>query len=66
MRLFLDRQDIQDLNKVSEKEELHIMREIRETYNLPKKRYISVRAYCDYFRVTPEDVCQVLGHKQTG
>ncbi|WP_370390807.1 hypothetical protein [uncultured Winogradskyella sp.] len=66
MRLFLDRQDIQNLNKVSEKEALHIMREIRETYKLPKKRYISVRAYCDYFRVSCEDVYHVLGYKQTG
>jgi len=36
------------------------MREIRATYNLPKKRYISVRAYCQYFMVTKEDVYKLL------
>lgn len=66
MKLYLHRQDIEDLNEVSKKEALTIMREIREEYQLPKKRYISVRVYCDYFRVTPEDVYQVLGYKQTG
>jgi hypothetical protein len=66
MKLYLDRQDIQNLNEVSEKEALTIMREIRDEYHLPKKRYISVYSYCDYFRVIPEDVCQLLGYKQTG
>jgi hypothetical protein len=66
MKLYLDRQDIQDLNEVCKKEALAIMRDIREAYKLPKKRYVSVRAYCDYFRVSCEDVYHVLGYKQTG
>jgi hypothetical protein len=60
MRLYLYRQDIQDLTEESEKTALQIMREIRETHKLPKKRYISVKAYCQYFRVDKDDVYQKL------
>lgn len=60
MRLYLHRQDIQSLNDVSEKEALKIMKDIREEYKLPEKRYISMDAYCRYFKVNKEDVHQVL------
>ena len=66
MRLYLYRQDIQDLNQVSEKEALSIMRDIREEYKLAKKRYISVHAYCKYFMVPREEVYDALQLKKTG
>ena len=36
------------------------MQDIREEYNLPKTNYISVKAYCQYFRVDKEDVYKKL------
>ncbi|WP_426431349.1 hypothetical protein ACPX19_02770 [Winogradskyella sp. HB-48] len=66
MRLYLYRQDIQDLNQVSEKEALNIMRDIREEYKLAKKRYVSVYAYCKFFMVTREEVYDALQLKKTG
>ncbi len=65
MRLYIDRQDIQTLNKVSEKEALNIMRMIREEYNLPKKRYISIKAYCKFFMLNEESVLKALGVHQS-
>ncbi len=60
MRLYLHRQDIQDLNEVSDKTALKTMQDIREEYNLPKTHYISVKAYCEFFRVDKEDVYKKL------
>ena len=60
MRLYLHRDDIELLNEVSDKIALQIMQEIRDTYNLPKTRYISVTAYCKYFMVEREDVLEFL------
>lgn len=65
MRLFLYRQDIQNLNSVSEKEALIIMRDIREDYKLPKKRYISINAYCKYFKVEIKFVLKALQFEKT-
>ena len=56
MRLYLYRQDIQDLNSVSDKTALKIMNDIRETLKLPKTRYVSTKAYCEYFKVDKEDL----------
>jgi hypothetical protein len=61
MRLYLYRQDIQELNGVSDKTALKTMSDIREEYSLPKTQYISVKAYCQYFRVDKEDVYEKLG-----
>jgi hypothetical protein len=60
MRLYLYRQDIQELNGVSEKTALKILSDIRQEYNLPKTHSVSVKAYCQYFRVDKEDVLQCL------
>ena len=60
MKLYLHRQDIEKLNEVSEKEALNIMRDIREYFKLPKKRYVSIKAYCKYFLVDIEQVNKVL------
>ena len=60
MRLYLYRQDIQDLNEVSAKTALKTMQEMREAYGLPKTHSVSVKAYCQYFRVDKEDVYQKL------
>lgn len=65
MRLYVDRQDIQELNNVSEKEALNIMRMIREDYNLPRKRYVSIKAYCKFFMTDQEAVLKALGVHQT-
>lgn len=65
MRLYVDRQDIQELNNVSEKEALNIMRRIREDYNLPRKRYVSIKAYCKFFMTDQESVLKALGVHQT-
>lgn len=64
MKLYLYRQDIETLNEVCEKEALRIMREIRDTYRLPHKRYISVKAYCKYFLVDRDEVFEAMGWKQ--
>jgi hypothetical protein len=56
MRLYLYRQDIQKLNGVSDKTALKIMNDIREELKLPKTRYVSVKAYCEYFKVDKEDL----------
>ena len=40
------------------------MREIRDTYRLPHKRYISVKAYCKYFLVDRDEVFEAMGWKQ--
>ncbi len=60
MRLYLDRQDIEDLNQVSDKTALKIMSDIRNQYNLPKTHYISIKAYSKYFMVDREEVWQKL------
>tara|TARA_R100001377_G_C3177719_1_gene105419 strand:- start:735 stop:953 length:219 start_codon:yes stop_codon:yes gene_type:complete len=62
MRLYLHRQDIQELNEVSGKEALNIMRDIRETYNLPKKRYVSISAYCKYFHQNTDLVLEAISN----
>jgi hypothetical protein len=66
MRLYLHRQDIQKLNEVSDKEALNIMRDIREAYNLPKKRYISINAYCKYFHHNVDLVLEALSVRRAG
>ena len=66
MRLYLYRPDIETLNDVSDKQALRIMQDIREEFGLPKTRYISIRAYCQYFLLEPEDVHEALNYKQTG
>ena len=63
MRLYLHRPDIETLNSVSDKQALQIMQDIREQYGLPKTRYISVKAYCEYFRVERDDVHEALSLK---
>ena len=60
MRLYLHRPDIETLNAVSDKQALRIMQNIREEFGLPKTRYISVKAYCEYFMVERDDVLQTL------
>jgi hypothetical protein len=65
MRLYLYRQDIQDLNGVSDKTALKIMSDIRQEYNLPKIHSVSVKAYCQYFRVDKDDVYEALGINKT-
>lgn len=60
MRPVLYRQDIEQLNGVSDKEARAIMRDIRRDYKLPKKRYISLNAYCDYFKIKEEYVLKCL------
>ncbi|WP_166963665.1 hypothetical protein [Yeosuana marina] len=64
MRLYLYREHIEQLNEVSDKVALKIMKEIREEYNLPVTRYISIKAYCDYFRQDREDVWKFLNSKK--
>jgi hypothetical protein len=65
MRLYLYRQDIQKLNGVSDKTALKIMNDIRQEYNLPKTHSVSVKAYCQYFRVDKDDVYEALGINKT-
>ncbi len=60
MKLNLYRQDIEYLEEVSKKGALTIMRDIREDYGLPKKRYVSVNLYCDFCSKTKEDVWRKL------
>ncbi|APY10011.1 hypothetical protein BWZ22_01565 [Seonamhaeicola sp. S2-3] len=62
MRLYLYREHIERLNEVSDKGALKIMKDIREEYNLPHTRYISIKAYCDYFMLDREDVWACLEH----
>ena len=64
MRLYLWRQDIQELNGVSAKTALEIMTDIRNTYHLPKKHYVSVKAYCKYFSVDKDDVYEVFDRRR--
>jgi hypothetical protein len=60
MRLYLYRQDIEKLNEVSDKEALNIMQDIRRAYKLPKKRYVSINAYCEYFYHNVDLVLEAL------
>lgn len=60
MRLYLHRQDIMKLNEVCDKEALNIMRDIRKAYKLPKKRYVSISAYCKYFHHNVDLVLEAL------
>ncbi|MFY0714754.1 hypothetical protein J1D01_13845 [Seonamhaeicola sp. NFXS20] len=62
MRLYLYREHIERLNEVSSKVALKIMNDIREAYNLPHTRYISIKAYCKYFMQDREDVWAALEH----
>ena len=64
MRLYLWRQDIQELNGVSAKTALNIITDIRNTYRLPKKHYVSVKAYCKYFSVDKEDIYEVFDRRR--
>lgn len=66
MLLYLHRDDIEYLNSVSDKIALQIMQDVRDTYNLPKTRYISISAYCKYFMVEREDVLESLKLKRAG
>ena len=66
MRLYLYREHIEQLNEVSDKVALKIMKDIREEYHLPVTRYISIKAYCDYFRLDREDVWHFLSQKKAG
>ena len=49
MPIFIYRQDIEILHQCSDKHALQVMKDIREAYQLPKKRYISIDCYCRYF-----------------
>jgi hypothetical protein len=64
MRLYLNRENIEHLNEASDKVALKIMKEIRDKYRLPVTRYISVKDYCDYFRLDREDVWSYLNSKK--
>ncbi|NCP06505.1 MAG: hypothetical protein GW839_12150 [Flavobacteriales bacterium] len=64
MRLYLYREHIEQLNEVSDKVALKIMKEIREEYHLPVTRNISIKAYCDYFRQDRVDVWKFLNSKK--
>lgn len=64
MRLYLYREHIEHLNEVSDKIALKIMKDIREEYHLPNARYISIKAYCDYFRLDREDVWRFLNNRR--
>lgn len=66
MQLYLYREHIERLNEVSDKMALKIMKDIREAYNLPHTRYISIKAYCNYFMLDREDVLGCLNSKKTG
>ncbi|WP_372757287.1 hypothetical protein [Mariniflexile sp.] len=66
MLLYLYREHIERLNAVSDKVALKIMKDIREEFNLPHTRYISVKAYCDYFNLDREDVWKFINSKKTG
>ncbi|NCO64499.1 MAG: hypothetical protein GW849_11545, partial [Flavobacteriia bacterium] len=54
----------EQLNEVSDKVALKIMKEIREEYHLPVTRNISIKAYCDYFRQDRVDVWKFLNSKK--
>ncbi|WP_372757812.1 hypothetical protein [Mariniflexile sp.] len=64
MRLYLYREHIEQLNLVSDKIALKIMKDIKEEYNLPNVRYISIKAYCEYFMVEREDVYASLNKRK--
>ncbi|MGZ0017463.1 hypothetical protein [Yeosuana sp. AK3] len=64
MRLYLYREHIEQLNEVSDKVALKIMKDIRVEYHLPNARYISIKAYCDYFRLDREDVWRFLNSRR--
>ena len=64
MRIYLYREHIEQLNEVSDKQALKIMKDIREAYSLPSARYISVKAYCNYFMTDQEDVLEFLDSKK--
>lgn len=64
MQLYLYREHIERLNEVSSKVALKIMNDIREEYNLPHTRYISIKAYCKYFMQDEEVVWAALNNKK--
>lgn len=64
MRLYLYREHIEQLNLVSDKIALKIMKDIKAHFRLPNTRYISTKAYCDYFRVERDDVYATLNKKK--
>ena len=66
LKLYLHRNEIEKLNGVSDKAAQKIMREIKQEYNLPNTRYISITAYCEYFKVFREDVYKALANKDVG
>jgi len=63
MRLYLYREHIEQLNLVSDKNALKIMKDIKAHYHLPNTRYISIKAYCDYFMVERDDVYATLNKR---
>jgi hypothetical protein len=67
MYVSLFREDIEHLEGVGSKKALQIMRDIRAHYELPKKRSIPLKAYCDYSLQDKEDVLRALAlakHRQ--
>ena len=64
MRLYLYREHIEQLNEVSDKVALKIMKDIREEFGLPHTRYISIKSYCKYFMLDSEDVLAILNRKK--
>lgn len=52
------------LQQCSDKHALQIMKEIRDKYKLPKKRYISMDSYCRYLGCKLETVKEGLRKKE--
>lgn len=60
MKLNLYRKDIEYLEEASEKGALKLMQDIRKDCGLPKKRHVSIDAYCQCCMKTKEDVWRKL------
>jgi len=64
-RLFITVNDIVALKGVCYKTACKILNKIITKYDLPKEREISMKALCDYYRVSEEKVNALLDKKRT-
>ncbi|MDO1501095.1 hypothetical protein Q2T40_13225 [Winogradskyella maritima] len=58
--LFLHTNDIVVTHEVSIGTARQIIKEVNTHYKSPKRSYISVKAYCDYFLLDKDDVLHCL------
>jgi len=63
-RLFITVNDIVTLKGVCYKTACRIFNSILKKYDLPKERELSMKSFCDYYRVSEEKVNAILDKKQ--